>query len=83
MIGSDWLNAIFRSHCLIRNTSRIIIETIKIFQQMKMFLPAKSALNRRADIDMKAFPPISGWNNKLILAGSFIENNGPGRAGPT
>ena len=44
---------------------------------MKMFLPAKSALNQRADIDMKAFPPISGWNNKLILAGSFIENNGP------
>ena len=35
---------------------------------MKMFLPAKSALNQRADIDMKAFPPISGWNNKLILA---------------
>ena len=35
---------------------------------MKIFLPAKSALNQRADIDMKAFPPISGWNNKLILA---------------
>ena len=33
-----------------------------------MFLPAKSALDHRADIDMKAFPPISGWNNKLILA---------------
>ena len=35
-----------------------------------MFLPAKSALDHQADIDMKAFPPISvsGWNNKLILA---------------
>ena len=58
--------------CQIRKTSRslIIIETIK------HFIKQKSALDHRADIDMKAFPPISGWNNKLILAGSFIENNG-------
>ena len=50
--------------CQIRKTSRslIIIETIK------HFIKQKSALDHRADIDMKAFPPISGWNNRLILA---------------